>query len=63
MNDTELLDMMERLRWIPVPTFRAIPTTMPGEWVEDFAGWMIAGSEQPYPTIRAALVAMAKGKP
>ena len=63
MSDTELLDFMEQKRWIPMPFFRARATTTPNQWVDEFAGWVITGSEQPYPTIRAALAAMAKGKP
>ena len=64
MSDTELLDFMEQQRWIPMPLFRARATTTPNQWaVDEFAGWVITGSEQPYPTLRAALIAMAKGKP
>ncbi len=63
MSDTELLDFMEQQRWIPIPLFRARATTTPNQWVDEFAGWVITGSEQSYPTLRTALIAMAKVKP
>lgn len=58
MTDSEIIDRMEALRFVPIPVFDRKPTTDScyGGWKVEFIGWMMNGDEKTYPTLRAAII-------